>query len=185
VHFAGALSAQDVCAALQIADVFVSASVSEVHPLTFIEAMASGLPCVGTPSPGVSDMISDGSDGRIPNGWLAQPEPEEFSAVLLRLCVMLKKVANEVGRQWKTAASMPSKLLSQARSNFIAPLSPHAQLHATTKNRFAKKNDPPEKNNLKEEQLESWPQTLHTRLRSVARRVVRYIIASVEYSIWQ
>ena len=77
VHFAGALAVREVASALSAADVFVSASVSEVHPLTFIEAMASGLPCLGTPSPGVQDSIIDGV-----NGWLAAPEPLAFSVVL-------------------------------------------------------------------------------------------------------
>ena len=69
VHFAGALPSSQVPQALCASDVFVSASVSEVHPLTLIEAMASGLPCVGTPSPGVQDTVRHGV-----NGWLAQPE---------------------------------------------------------------------------------------------------------------
>lgn len=69
VHFAGALPSKQVPQALFASDVFVSASVSEVHPLTLIEAMACGLPCIGTPSPGVQDTIRHGI-----NGWLAQAE---------------------------------------------------------------------------------------------------------------
>jgi len=53
--------------------------VSEVHPLTFIEAMASGLPCLGTPSPGVRDSIVDGE-----NGWIVPPEANAFAEVLLK-----------------------------------------------------------------------------------------------------
>lgn len=76
VHFAGALSSSQVPDALRAADLFASTSVSEVHPLTLIEAMASGLPCLGTPTPGVQDTICDGR-----NGWLAEPEPRCFAAV--------------------------------------------------------------------------------------------------------
>ncbi len=83
VVFTGAVSARDVPALLEVADVFVSASVSEVHPLTFIEAMASGLPCVGTPSPGVCDMICDGKNGEARNGWLAEPSPPLFAQALI------------------------------------------------------------------------------------------------------
>jgi 1,2-diacylglycerol 3-alpha-glucosyltransferase len=58
----------EVPQSLAACDTFVSASVSEVHPLTFIEAMASGLAPVGTRSPGVADTLCD--DGEIGNGWL-------------------------------------------------------------------------------------------------------------------
>ncbi len=76
--FAGALPSLQIPAVLRAADFFVSSSVSEVHPLTFIEAMASGLPCVGTRSPGVQDTIVAGE-----NGWLAPPDVAGFAAVLI------------------------------------------------------------------------------------------------------
>ena len=38
-------------------DFFVSASVSEVHPLSFMEAAAAGLPLIGIRSPGVCDIV--------------------------------------------------------------------------------------------------------------------------------
>jgi len=76
--FTGALPYEDVPDALRMADVFASSSVSEVHPLTFIEAMAAGLPCIGTPSPGVAETIVANR-----NGWIAAPEPESFSSVLI------------------------------------------------------------------------------------------------------
>jgi 1,2-diacylglycerol 3-alpha-glucosyltransferase len=41
------------------ADAFVTASVSEVHPLVVLEAMAAGLPVLGVVSPGVSDTVED------------------------------------------------------------------------------------------------------------------------------
>lgn len=77
VRFAGALPSGEVPQALFASDVFVSASVSEVHPLTLIEAMACGLPCIGTPSPGVQDTVRDGI-----NGWLARPEPAALGEAL-------------------------------------------------------------------------------------------------------
>jgi 1,2-diacylglycerol 3-alpha-glucosyltransferase len=45
------------------ADVFVTGSVSEVHPLVVLEAMAAGLPVVAVSSPGISDTVSDGGSG--------------------------------------------------------------------------------------------------------------------------
>ena len=51
------------------ADVFVTGSVSEVHPLVVLEAMAAGLPVVAVSSPGISDTVTDGESG------LLAPEP--------------------------------------------------------------------------------------------------------------
>ena len=45
------------------ADVFVTASVSEVHPLVVLEAMAAGLPVVAVSSPGIADTVTDGVSG--------------------------------------------------------------------------------------------------------------------------
>ncbi len=65
---------------IALADFFVSASVSEVHPLTFIEAAAVGLPALGLASPGVSDLIRDGE-----TGFLAQDNDLSFGLRFLRL----------------------------------------------------------------------------------------------------
>lgn len=54
------------------ADVFVLPSVREGLPNALLEAMASGLSCVATRLPGVTDtMIDDGVDG-----WLVRPDDE-------------------------------------------------------------------------------------------------------------
>jgi glycosyltransferase involved in cell wall biosynthesis len=45
------------------ADVFVTGSVSEVHPLVVLEAMAAGLPVVAVESPGISDTVEHGATG--------------------------------------------------------------------------------------------------------------------------
>jgi glycosyltransferase involved in cell wall biosynthesis len=57
VHFLGLRG--DVRGVLSAADVFVLASRSEGHPLALMEAMAAGLPCVGTDVGGVPELIED------------------------------------------------------------------------------------------------------------------------------
>ncbi|MFO7662554.1 MAG: glycosyltransferase [Chloroflexota bacterium] len=65
VHFIGVVPYEDVGNWLATADAFVTASTSEVHPLTVIEAMAAGLPTIGVASPGITDSIESGVNGYI------------------------------------------------------------------------------------------------------------------------
>lgn len=63
VHLAGAIGFAEVANYLAAADFFLTASTSEVHPLTVIEAMAAGLPVVAVHSPGIDETITSGTDG--------------------------------------------------------------------------------------------------------------------------
>ncbi|PKQ15819.1 MAG: hypothetical protein CVT67_07300 [Actinobacteria bacterium HGW-Actinobacteria-7] len=61
--FTGMQSYDRIPALEAAADVFVTGSVSEVHPLVVLEAMAAGLPVVAVSSPGIADTVRDGSTG--------------------------------------------------------------------------------------------------------------------------
>ena len=80
VIFAGAVDYQDVPGYLGIADAFVTASYTEVHPLTLMEGTAVGLPSLGIRSPGIEDIIQDGQ-----TGYLVNNDFDEFSDGMLRL----------------------------------------------------------------------------------------------------
>src|SRR4030067_3484591 len=75
VVFAGLVPYPDIPRYLAAADVFVTASPTEGHPLSVIEALAAGRPVVGIDSPGVSDTIVDGE-----NGFVAEDDVAGFAA---------------------------------------------------------------------------------------------------------
>ena len=77
VVFTGLVPYADIPRYLAAADVFVTASRTEVHPLSVIEALAAGRPVVGIDSPGVSDTIVDGE-----NGFVAEDDVAAFAAKL-------------------------------------------------------------------------------------------------------
>ena len=80
VHFLGEVPYDAVPTYLHMADAFVTASTSEVHPLSLIEALAVGLPVVGIESPGLEDTIQDGR-----NGFLCRNDLANFTARQVRL----------------------------------------------------------------------------------------------------
>jgi glycosyltransferase involved in cell wall biosynthesis len=103
VRFTGMIPYPELPAYMGVADAFVTASVTEVHPLSVIEALASGLPVVGIQSPGVGDIIEDGV-----TGFLA---PEEdlavFTAKLSRM-VTDQEVRQKMSQQAKETSKIYS-----------------------------------------------------------------------------
>jgi glycosyltransferase involved in cell wall biosynthesis len=80
IHFTGQVPYSSVPDYLAMADAFVTASVTEVHPLSVIEALAAGLPVLGVDSPGVGDSV----DSEV-NGILVHEDIAEFTAQMVRL----------------------------------------------------------------------------------------------------
>lgn len=80
VAFTGFIDYAELPRYLAMADAFVTASVTEVHPLSVIEAMAAGLPVLGITSPGIEDTVEDGQ-----TGYLASEDLPAFTAKMARL----------------------------------------------------------------------------------------------------
>src|SRR5688572_1155412 len=82
VRFTGMISYDDLPSYLAMCDAFVTASVTEVHPLSVIEGMATGLPVLGIDSPGVGDSIKN-----MQTGLLTTNDMASFTAKLTYLCM--------------------------------------------------------------------------------------------------
>ncbi len=63
VKFLGLIDQKDVPVLLRVSDIFVRASRSEGFGISFIEAMAAGLPVIATPVGGIPDFIDDRETG--------------------------------------------------------------------------------------------------------------------------
>ena len=88
VLITGGMAYADIPNILAAADIFVTASITEVHPLTVIEAMAAGLPVAATNSPGILDTVEPGKTG------LLVSEPERgLAAAMVGLSVNAQKRA--------------------------------------------------------------------------------------------
>lgn len=77
VHFLGERA--DIERVYHAADIFALPSLSEGHPLTLIEAMASGLPCVASAVGGIPEVLEE--DGA---GVLVEPQSVSGLAAALR-----------------------------------------------------------------------------------------------------
>ena len=99
VRFTGMIPYDDLPSYLAICDAFVTASVTEVHPLSVIEGMATGLPILGIDSPGIGDSIVDGE-----TGLLATNDIASFTAKLTYLC-MDKDLRTKMGLAAREASA--------------------------------------------------------------------------------
>ncbi|MCX6731892.1 MAG: glycosyltransferase [Candidatus Parcubacteria bacterium] len=81
IIFTGFLRNENLLLALQSNDIFVTASKSENMPLSVVEAMAVGLPCVAVKEKGLTELIKDGY-----NGFLVEADrPEKLAKKILDL----------------------------------------------------------------------------------------------------
>ncbi|HET9907086.1 MAG TPA: glycosyltransferase [Anaerolineales bacterium] len=121
VRFFGMIDYSELPSYLAMCNAFVTASVTEVHPLSVIEAMGAGLPILGIDSPGVGDSVTDGE-----SGLLAHTEDiAAFTAKLTQLCLnnaLRKKMgvaAREASKQFdiKRTAKIMLKHYGRLQTN--------------------------------------------------------------------
>ena len=86
VHFLGEVSQRDIPALLQVCDIFVRPSRSEGLGISFLEAMATGIPVIATRVGGIPDFLVDAADPTQRDrstGWaVAVDAPQEIAAAV-------------------------------------------------------------------------------------------------------
>ena len=118
IHFTGPVHFDEVPNYMAAADLFVTASVSEVHPLTVIEAMAAGNPIVAVSSPGIVDTVETGKTGILttrPDGGLA--------------AAMVGLALNEKQRQEMSVAALEASKRYNIERTIDRTLTLYEQLH--------------------------------------------------------
>ncbi len=124
IHFTGMLPYDELPRYLSMADLFVTASVTEVHPLSVIEAMATGLPVLGIQSVGVGDTVEDGI-----TGFLSSPDQAAFAALLTRLCLdadlreKMGAAARKVSRKY--AIEHTTQVMLERYERLLLEFAPH------------------------------------------------------------
>ncbi len=94
VTFVGAISNDELPKYYATADIFVSPSLSEGLPVTFMEAMSSGCILVATNLPGNKDIIKDGE-----TGFLVKQKSSEEIAKKVILLLKQKENLNKIRKQ--------------------------------------------------------------------------------------
>jgi glycosyltransferase involved in cell wall biosynthesis len=110
VDFLGARG--DVPELLQAADAFVMTSITEGQPMALIEAMAAGLPCIGTQVGGIPALLEDGAGVVVP-----ARDPAAIAAGMMRLLHDLSLRHSLAHRARDKAASAHS--LSQSTRRYL------------------------------------------------------------------
>ena len=99
VIFAGSVGRSEIPGRYRDADIFTLASREEAFGNVFAEAMASGLPVVGTTVGGIPELIEHGK-----NGYLVPPREPRALAAAIRLLADNPDLRAEIGRRNRAQA---------------------------------------------------------------------------------
>lgn len=111
VTFAGQLPPEQVQAALAQADLFVLPSFQEGLPRALVEAMAQGLPCLGSRVGGVPELLAD--EDLVTAGDVA-----ELSRQLCQVLSAPERLNAMAQRNWSRAQAFRSEVLQPRRLDF-------------------------------------------------------------------
>lgn len=121
VTFFGSVPFADVPTYLARADIFVRLSRSEGMGVSFVEALAAGLPIVGTPVGGIMDIITDGETGLFAK--VDDPEDAAKKIMLLQQNPQLAQSIVENGKKMLQERFLWSSIAKQYEEIFERLLS--------------------------------------------------------------
>jgi glycosyltransferase involved in cell wall biosynthesis len=107
------------------ADIFITTSVSDGTPVSVLEAMASGLPCIATSVGGIPEWIEDGV-----TGILIRPgSAEQAAGAILSLArdPALRKLLGEAARDTIVRNGQWAALMAQAEKDYLALVETYRQ----------------------------------------------------------
>lgn len=117
VHFKGFVPYEEILSYYRAADIFIRPSRSEGMGNSFIEAMAAGIPVIGTSEGGIRDFLFDRK-----TGWVVKKDtPSDIVSAVQAIIsnkeerkTILAAASHEVKEEydWKTIASRMEKLFS-------------------------------------------------------------------------
>ena len=92
ISLAGRLPQTEACKRLRACSCFILPSIYEGQPKALLEAMALGMPVIGTNIEGVSELIEDGV-----TGFLAEPSVQGMRQVIIRVINMKPEDLERIG----------------------------------------------------------------------------------------
>lgn len=116
VHFAGEVSADKVISFLKKADLFVLPSRTEGLPRAIIEAMAQGIPCVGSTAGGIPELLA-------PEFCVPTDDINSLYECLTELCNDPEKLTEQSEINLEKSKDYHCNVLTEKRSQFYKKLS--------------------------------------------------------------
>ena len=126
IHFAGRVANEEIPKYLKMSDIFVRASLSEGLGNSFLEAMAAGIPVVGTPVGGIPDFLFDPKNSPEPTGLFCKPNDPKSIAEAIERIISDKGLRDELVSNARTFVSEKygwEKIAKQLETSFVQTIS--------------------------------------------------------------
>ncbi len=111
VKFLGSVTSDEVTLYLQKSDVFILASRTEGLPRAIIEAMAQGLPCIGTRVGGIPELLDD-------NVLINKDDPDSLADLVIKILTNGSFYNEQAIRNLRESEEYRESVLTQKRKLF-------------------------------------------------------------------